>query len=193
MLGKTHAMGGFVAWQLALPALMPLGPAASLGGAAFAVWGSYGPDMDHARATWARSYWGGPQMARWTAKAVGGHRMGTHCLLSVAASGLSVFGLLALAGVWIPEMTLAMRIGWSASFSAGWASHVLLDSLTMMGTGWFYPFSRRKFRIGNLRTSESASRLNPGERLVYGLLVVTSIVLAAQMLLRLAGGFIEQA
>lgn len=176
MLGKTHAIGGLVAWEAA--ALQAPGPWwVLLGGVPFAVWGAYGPDMDHASGTWARSFIGGGVLARLTSAAVGGHRMGTHSLLSVAVAFLSMLGLLLTAQAVDPYPAVAV-LSWSLAFAAGWASHLALDGLTVMGIGLFYPFSRRKVRWGRLRTSTSKNRLNRGERCVTNLLVVTGIALA---------------
>jgi membrane-bound metal-dependent hydrolase YbcI (DUF457 family) len=188
VLGRTHAIGGFVSWQFLLPALVPMGWEAAAGGAAFAVWGAYGPDMDHAKATWAQSFYGGTWVAGHVARAVGGHRMGTHCLLSIPVAGFAVGGLLAVAALFVPEMTGTMCLAWALCFAVGWASHILLDSPTVMGCAWFYPFSRRKFRIGNLRVSSSKRNLNTGERRVTLYLIATGMLLGLHFSLSLLGG-----
>lgn len=155
----------------------------------FAVWGAYGPDMDHASATWARSFWGGPTASRVIARAVGGHRCGTHSLASVMYAGLTTWALLALAALF-GDLSAEWRAVWTAAFASGWASHVFLDGLTVQGVAVFHPFSSRKFRWGALKTSKSIRNLTPGERRITSLLYGTGIVLLAHVLL---GVLIEQA
>lgn len=188
MLGKTHALGGLVAWQAA--SLLVPGPLwIEASAVPFAIWGAYGPDMDHAKATWARSFWGGPTLARWTARAVGGHRMGTHSFASVIFSGLALWCLLALADLASP-LSAEWRAIWVLAWMSGWASHLALDGLTVMGIGALYPFSRRRWAWGALRTSKSRTALNPGERTVVSILYLTGIVLFIYLII---GVLIEQA
>ena len=57
----------------------------------------------------------------------------------------------------------------------GAMSHIFMDSLTVGGTPWLYPISRRKFRILKLRTGE-----NEG----LGMLIVSMITIATVYLIK---------
>jgi inner membrane protein len=186
MLGRTHMLGGVVAWELVAPAV-PAPAAVRVVGAAFALWGSLGPDMDHVHSTWSNSFTGGPWIAKRLGRAVGGHRQGTHSLLSIPLSGLIVLGLLLLAEPFI-ALPQAAPVAWAVAFSVGWTSHILEDMLTVQGVGILYPMTKRRIRVGNLRTSKDRRHLNFGERLVFVTLAATGLLMALSML----GGFIDQ-
>jgi membrane-bound metal-dependent hydrolase YbcI (DUF457 family) len=186
MLGRTHMLGGLVAWEAVAPAAPGPWPVRAVG-AAFAVWGSLGPDMDHAKSTLAHSVPAGPWIAKRISKAVGGHRQGTHSLLSIPLAGLAVLGLLALAASLAPFPMINAFV-WALAWGVGWTSHLLEDMLTVQGIGLFYPLTKRRVSVGRLRTSKNRRHLNTGERLVSMTLVVTGGLLALSML----GGFIVQ-
>lgn len=182
MLGRTHMLGGLVAWEAVQPLVSAPLPI-RLVGAAFAVWGSLGPDMDHQHSTWSRSFNGGPWLAKRLARFVGGHRQGTHSLLSIPISGLIVLGLMLVATV-PPGWAAVLAAAWTT----GWTSHIAEDMLTVQGVGLLYPFNRVRISAGNLRTSQNRNHLNAGEHAVVILLTITGVLLALSML----GGFIEQ-
>lgn len=135
MNARAGVVTSQVAWLSAAPfaASEPKGAAAGFLVAAFA---SFLPDLDHHKATAGRYM---PALFRWL---VGGHRMGTHSLVAIGSAWWLTGWLLEN-----PAVANAMAIGW--------ASHVVLDMLTIHGVGLLYPFSRCKFRIGWFVTGSS--------------------------------------
>jgi membrane-bound metal-dependent hydrolase YbcI (DUF457 family) len=71
------------------------------------------------------------------------------------------------------------------AFATGWAAHILGDMLTVQGVGLLYPFSRKRFRFGNLHTSPS-KKLNFGE----AVLVFASYCAGAVFTIGIAGGYL---
>lgn len=187
MLGRAHALGGFVAWEAVVP-LVTHDPLTMAVGAAFAVWGSYGPDMDQVKSTWSNSYPLGGRVGSLISKAFGGHRMGTHSLVSIPLSGAVMFAVLALASL-IQPYDGYRAVAWTVAWMVGWTSHILEDMLTVHGVGLLYPFSTNRFRIGNLHVSPSKKKLNFGEAMVGFLLIITG----GFLFLNLVGGPLEQA
>jgi inner membrane protein len=130
------------AWLASLPVLSvapTLGASARGAAAGFlvAALASFLPDLDHPKATVGRYV---PGWVRWI---LGGHRMGSHSFFAVAGAW------------WLTGYLLENPIIANA-MAVGWLSHIVLDMLTVQGAGVLYPVSRRKFRIGWMRTGSKA-------------------------------------
>lgn len=188
MRGKTHALSGAVAW-LAVAPLTTHSPGLAAVSFVPAIWGAYGPDMDHPRATWAHSVPGGEWWARVAARTFGGHRMGTHSLVSIAVALTSSAFVLYLVQAYTIQGGGSFPTSWvrvpSIAFALGWTAHIVGDMLTVQGVGLLYPFSRRFFRIARLRTSAS-KRLNPGEAVFVFVLYFTGAMLSISLI----GGYL---
>jgi len=191
MLGRTHMITGVVGWEgLLVQGAASDHPWVGVGAAFFALWGSLGPDMDHIHATWAQSFPGGKRWARFVSKRLGGHRQGTHSLLSIGVAWLMVaipLGIASLVAAALGEwFDPAYVIIFANAFATGWTAHIVGDMLTVKGCGIFYPYSRKRFRIGNLRVSASNKKLNPGEAALVFASYATGVVLTINLL----GGFV---
>jgi membrane-bound metal-dependent hydrolase YbcI (DUF457 family) len=190
MKGTTHTLTGVVAWEGLLIAGASGGhPWFGLAAGVAAFWGALGPDMDHPQATWAQSFPLGKRWAKFVAKRFGGHRQGTHSLLSI----LTVWLMIALP-LWVVDIVATLNghpfstdyISISATaFATGWTAHILGDMLTVQGVGLFYPYSRKRLRFGNLRTSIT-KKLNFGE----AVLVFATYCTGAVLTINLLGGFV---
>jgi membrane-bound metal-dependent hydrolase YbcI (DUF457 family) len=108
MLGKSHLMFGAAGWLVAGPGLLALTGnelgIAELGtGTIVASGAAMLPDLDHPQATVSRSL--GPvsqTFAKYFAKALGGHRNGSHSLLFILALGLLLhWALQSTDGIWV--------------------------------------------------------------------------------------------
>ncbi|HEY9472229.1 MAG TPA: metal-dependent hydrolase, partial [Mycobacteriales bacterium] len=116
-MGRTHALSGAVGMLAVTPAvaalapsLTPHGPVALAAGTVVAAGAALLPDLDHPRATVARSL--GPvtgALSKVVAAVSGGHRQATHSVAGVLlAAGL--FGVAGSAGgwwAWVPVTLLA--------------------------------------------------------------------------------------
>lgn len=186
MRGKTHSLTGVVAWE----GLLLLGasgdhPWFGLAAGGIAFWGALGPDMDHPMATWAQSFPGGKTWAKIVARYFGGHRQGTHSLISIPVSWLLIALPLSIAtivaawnGVYIsPDYVIIS----ANAFATGWTAHILGDMLTVQGVGLAYPYSRKRCRFGNLRTSPT-KKLNFGEAVLVFAAYCSGIVFTINLL-----------
>lgn len=101
MQARSHALVGAAAWLSAGPVVaaasgaVPLGPGEMLMGAVVTAGAALLPDLDHPRATIARTL--GPvtaAVARVVGRAAGGHRGATHSLAAVVLAWVGVTALL---------------------------------------------------------------------------------------------------
>jgi membrane-bound metal-dependent hydrolase YbcI (DUF457 family) len=197
MRGKTHIGQGIVAWEGLLVAGLASGDNLLLGVAATfcAAWGALGPDMDHPMATWAHSIPGGQRWARFVAKRFGGHRQGTHSIYSIGIAFTSMVVL--IWSGWLIQTIIQSRVYGQTvefhpeyiivnaqAFATGWTAHILGDMMTVQGVGIFYPYTKKRFRIANLRTSPT-KKLNTGE----AVLVFVTYCTGAVFTINLLGGF----
>lgn len=164
MNARAGVVTSQVAWLASLPLAAPE-PKGAVAGFLVAALASFLPDLDHPTST------AGRYMPRWFRWLMGGHRMGTHCLLAIAGSWWLTGYLLEN-----PAVANAMAVGW--------ASHVVLDMLTIQGVGLLYPFSRCKFRIGWLVTGSDTE-----DQFVVGVKILGALVAALYGYLIATGGF----
>lgn len=144
MRGGTHALAGVIVGLLIIssPDLIP-----SAAGAAAGALGALAPDLDHPRAALSRRV--GPLGLPFRVFA---HRGALH---SAAAAALLLVAALAVAGE-LQQFALVA--------AAGYASHIVLDGLTVSGVPLLWP-SARRFRLLRIRTGTT------GEKIVLWLLV----------------------
>ena len=117
--------------------------------------GSVLPDIDHPKSFIGRRI---PFLPTILDKTVG-HRTLTHSL---------VF-LVSLIIVWFLSNNLFLRISMFGLF-LGSTSHILLDMITMKGVALLYPFSKKKYGLGIMKTN---SKLET----IFGLVLFVLIVL----------------
>jgi membrane-bound metal-dependent hydrolase YbcI (DUF457 family) len=233
--GNTHFITGVTTWLAVTPVMDVVhrqSPAevvlyaTALGGAAML------PDLDHPSSIIAYTFgWPTRVMARFVARAFGGHRWGTHSLLFAVGVGLLVqLGVAAGVGWTVIAAVLALGLGlvtvgerWvSKKFGKGWVSsvavfgiawvvavqigprlgvdwrfigliyglgviaHCLGDWLTPQGVPWFWPFSRRRFVLGDVtftvrgktRTINLASTGGKRETAIAVALSIAAVMLA---------------
>jgi membrane-bound metal-dependent hydrolase YbcI (DUF457 family) len=159
--GAAGTLAAVPQWLGLSPVEPPLGPTTALTSLVVAVASGTAPDLDKPRALWARLVF---------LPLSGGHRHLWHSLLGLALWGaLWAFAappaLAAAASLPAPAGQLAATLYrswgtlWLAAF-AGYASHLLLDSLTIEGVPWLYPLpwrfgllpvARWRLRTGGLR------------------------------------------
>jgi inner membrane protein len=162
MTYKTHINGGLLI-GLYLTSQMPnksiLSTAVFLGGTFV---GSILPDIDH-----KNSYIG--QKAKLISKVinkVAGHRKLFHAPLIYLLFYSIIIGnvnnelvLLGIKGLFL-----------------GILSHLLLDSFTIAGLPWFYPFSKKKFSMSKIKTNSVI------EDIVRGILIFINIIIVLDMI-----------
>lgn len=134
MNARAGVVTSQVAWLASLPVTvaaptLTLSIKGAVAGFVVAALASFLPDLDHHKSTVGRYF------PRWFRRLLGGHRMGSHSLIAIGGSWW-------LAGYLLENPILANAI------LVGWASHVVLDLLTVDGVGLLYPLTRTTFRIG---------------------------------------------
>lgn len=124
MMGRTHVLGGAMAWVVIAPPIgVPwYGVAAGL---PLAMAAALGPDIDHQKSALGRVV---PWVA-WPVSKVTTHRVQTHSLLSLLAVLL---------------ITRPLGPVPCAALTVGWAVHIVQDGLTSQGVAWFWPITREK-------------------------------------------------
>lgn len=165
MLGRTHAASGALAFAVVGPLVLDVDLGTTVAGVVVASAFAYGPDVDHPGSTASRVLFG-PLRGRVVpviAGLLGGHRAGTHSLLSILVVGLPV-------ALFLPWLGLAMGLGWAA--------HIFGDMLTVAGVQVLWPVSSRELRLARLRTGgwgEKAFSLAQGCALAYALVVAAGV------------------
>jgi inner membrane protein len=158
MTYKTHLNGGILAGLYIIGSktlnVPTISAAIFLGGA---VVGSIFPDIDH-----KSSYIG--RKTKSISKAINklaGHRKLFHApLIYLMLYSISI-------GSSLPELIL---IGIKGLF-LGILSHLILDSFTVGGLPWFYPLSKKRFSLVNIKTK---SKL---EEIFCGILLFTNVII----------------
>ena len=159
---KTHINGGiivglYVSLQMTNTSIVTSG--ALIGGTLV---GSIFPDIDH-----KKSYIG--HKAKTVSKAINkfaGHRKLFHAPLMY----------LLLYSISLGMITHKLLIVGVQGLFLGVLSHLLLDSFTVGGLPWFYPFSKKKFTLGKIKTN---SKL---EEIFCGILTCINIVIVLDIL-----------
>ncbi|WP_238901171.1 MULTISPECIES: metal-dependent hydrolase [unclassified Clostridium] len=159
---KTHINGGILVGLYANCQLanMPLMSTAVFLGGAFV--GSIFPDIDH-----RNSFIG--KKTKGVSKAINklaGHRKLFHAPL------VYLFLYSIVIGMFTDKL---MLIGIKGIF-LGIFSHLVLDSLTIGGLPWFYPFSKKRFSICMIKTNSKI------EDILCGMLICINIVMLLDML-----------
>lgn len=152
MLGRTHQIGGLTAgiavgtYILHLP-LQPDTVSVIFTLLASSVVGGLFPDIDHQNSKIGRSM---RPVSRAVSKTLG-HRGMTHTLLFNLMIPLVA---ILFANVMIPPGWRTLTDMAIIGFTAGYASHLLLDSLTPQGVPLLAPFSRWQFRLADFKTGK---------------------------------------
>ena len=159
---KTHINGGILVGlyvNLQMTNISIISTGVFLGGA---VVGSILPDIDH-----KNSYIG--QKAKTVSKTINkfaGHRKLFHApLMYLLLYSISL-------GMTNDKLILVALKG----LFLGVLSHLLLDSFTMGGLPWFYPLSKRKFSLGNVKTNSKV------EDILCGVLTCINVVIVLDIL-----------
>lgn len=159
---KTHINGGiltglYLSSQMHNMNLISTG--VFLGGAFL---GSILPDIDH-----KNSYIG--KKAKTVSKAINklaGHRKLFHAPL--------LFLFLYSTGLGMTSNVLTL-LGIKGLFF-GVLSHLILDSFTVGGLPWFYPFSKKRFSLGKIKTNSTL------EDIFCGILIFINIIILLDMM-----------
>lgn len=152
MMGHTHAISGAAAWLAAAPLLPTLSPLDSSVAALACAGASLLPDLDHPRATLARSIpLAGGVAAGVVGALAGGHRQGLHSILAVAGCGLGTW-LLSPLVVPLPGELFAIPAGpallllgmlafaaRSLRMARSWWTAWLLGLLLAAAASWLLP------------------------------------------------------
>jgi inner membrane protein len=159
---KTHINGGILAalYIKCQIANMPLVPTAVFLGGAFV--GSIFPDIDH-----RNSYIGKKTMG--VSKAINklaGHRKLFHAPLVY----------LLLYSVGLGMLTDKLILTGMKGLFLGVLSHLALDSFTVGGLPWFFPFSKKRFSLGAIKTNGKL------EDILCGIFICINIVISLDML-----------
>lgn len=133
MLGKTHAVGG-VSLGIAVysvthvPVCLPVYIGSCIIGALL-------PDIDHPNSLIGKYIIIVPQLIniKWA------HRTITHSLLFLTL-------------VYVVLSLLTANYSVLTGITIGTLSHLVLDSLTVTGVPWLYPFNKQKFRLLKIKT-----------------------------------------
>ena len=153
MTYKTHIIGGLALAIAVNKQLIPLEGMEFIYYYGSAVVGSLLPDLDHPK-SWISSK---TIILHYPFRKLG-HRKATHSLF---AGGF----------LWA-VLTLPFGINFVALGSLlGYLSHLILDMLNSKGVPLFYPFTKEKYKIGNIYTGDI------GEYIVAVLLIIVSVLM----------------
>lgn len=194
MLGRTHATHGACA-GLALGAVSGVPPMWQLVLGAAAGVGSLLPDLDTKASTASRSLGPITGLVSWAVRGAsrlaytatkgpadephrGEHRHLTHSLVVAVAVGLGVW---ALAGTWLPDMSLLL----GAAVTAGMVAALCGDACTVSGvSGFCWPLPIRGETFYECYLLPPGLRIRTGkaaERVVFELSVVALVLLLPGM------------
>jgi membrane-bound metal-dependent hydrolase YbcI (DUF457 family) len=161
MNAHTHLLGGLALGVATLPLVHP---AVALGYLALTTLAGPLPDWDHPGSTYGRyvplpgvakvhghlePFRRGPygnsaasfgHVGRRTPFGILWHRGGAHSLGAAALAGLVVGG--GLTALHVPDAAT-----WGLAVGVGYVSHLLLDSLNVMGQSLAWPVTRRRFQL----------------------------------------------
>ena len=152
MTGRTHDLAAFTTLTavLAYEPLMKLSLATAIVAVAANMIGGLAPDIDQPTAGFWQKIPAGSIFGRIINPLLGHHRMVSHSLVGMALAGWGLKYLLAYMHTFL---LVDMTVVWWA-FMLGFASHLIMDSLTKEGVPWFFPIPVRlgfspikKFRV----------------------------------------------
>jgi membrane-bound metal-dependent hydrolase YbcI (DUF457 family) len=152
MTGRTHDLAAFTTLTavLAYEPLMKLSLATAAVALAANMIGGVAPDLDQSTASFWKRVPAGSLLGHIVDPLLGPHRMISHSLVGM---GLIGWGLKFLLAYMHTFLLVDMTVIWWA-FMLGYASHLVMDSLTKEGVPWFFPIPIRlgfspvkKFRV----------------------------------------------
>ena len=139
--GQTHDLAAITTLTiyLAFQPLIAMSLATGLCAVASAMIGGVAPDIDKPTAHMWRHIPAGSIVGRIVNPLLGNHRMISHSLLGLALAGWALHYVLMYINTFL---LVDMNIIWW-SFMFGYASHLIMDSLTKVGVPWFFPIPNR--------------------------------------------------
>jgi inner membrane protein len=141
MTGRTHDLAALTTLTafIAYEPLMKLSLATAGITVAAGLIGGVVPDIDQPTADLWRKIPAGSILGHIVAPLLGHHRMISHSLVGFALAGWGMKYLLAYVHTFL---LVDMNVVWW-SFMLGYASHLVMDSLTKEGVPWFFPIPIR--------------------------------------------------
>lgn len=109
--------------------------------------GSLIPDIDHRKSTIGKKF----RTTSYVVSKKCGHRGTTHAPLV----NLLSFAVLLSISIFFDNSIKNMYIDFIFGLLIGSLSHILLDSLTIEGVPFFYPFDKKKYHLLKLRTGKN--------------------------------------
>lgn len=152
MMGKTHKLGGVCAGTIA-SACMIQTPITTekliLTGIVLgtSIIGSLLPDIDHTNSTMGKKH----KIISKIINVLCGHRGMTHAPLFLSI----IIALLCFLARVLPDFTQLYAITAVFGLAVGFASHLLLDIITINGIPLFYPFSKKHVSIARFRSQKN--------------------------------------
>ena len=141
MTGRTHDLAAVTTLTavLAFAPLMKMSLATSLVAFGINAIGGVVPDLDQPTAGFWQKIPAGSIFGHIIDPLLGHHRMISHSLVGMFLAGLGMKALLAYVHTFL---LVDMNIVWWA-FMLGFASHLVMDTLTKEGVPWFFPIPVR--------------------------------------------------
>lgn len=141
MTGRTHDLAAFTTLTVYIATQHP--PSLSVATAITALLGTMlgglMPDIDDATSDFWDKIPAGSYIGTVLHPLIGHHRMISHSLVGMAIAGYAIHVLLnAMQSVLLVDVTI---VWWATMF--GYASHLLMDSITKEGIPWFFPIPIR--------------------------------------------------
>lgn len=109
--------------------------------------GSLLPDIDHRKSTAGKKF----KTASFVVNKTCGHRGATHAPLI----NLLLFTVLLSISIFFDNNIKSLYINFIYGMFVGSLSHILLDSLTIEGVPFFYPFNNKKYHLLKLKTGKN--------------------------------------
>ncbi len=142
MTSRTHDLAAFTALTLTV-AYIPILPTMTVATAITAfganMIGGLLPDIDDATSDFWDKIPGGSLLGKIVHPLLGNHRMVSHSILGMSIAGMILHYVLTAAKSFI---LVDMQIIWWA-IMIGYASHLIMDSLTKEGVPWLFPIPVR--------------------------------------------------
>lgn len=175
MNGKTHRVGGVCAGVITTAVMLqPPYTFSKLFLSGIIIWGStagsFIPDIDHKGSTIGKKH----KITSFAISNLFGHRGMAHAPLIYS---LLYFLALTL-GETIPGYLQLMYVSLITGIFIGVLSHIFLDSLTVDGTPWLYPFTKKKFSIIKLKIKSKKKKKSKVEKKVEFIMILLTAFIA---------------
>lgn len=167
MNSKTHKVGGICA-AISTSSILYAPPYTTdkLILAGTFIFGSYLgsliPDIDHRKSTIGKKF----RTTSYVVSKKCGHRGTTHAPII----NLLAFSVLLSVSIFFDNSIKSMYMDFILGLLVGSLSHILLDSLTIEGVPFFYPFNKKKYHLLKLKTGKN-------EVLVQTIIFILTLIL----------------